>query len=180
MTGRAFAIVGPSGAGKDTLLAGAVQSLPSLHLVRRVITRPSNAGGEDFDGVTEAQFERMRVNGAFALHWAAHGLLYGIPASALDALEAGDTVIFNGSRAMLDHARQVFPGLTVIHVTAAPEVLARRLEARGRETAQDIRQRLERASGLRPVGPDVVEIDNSSDVAKALGQLIALLQPVRA
>ena len=63
-----FAIVGPSGAGKDTLLAGALAARPDLVLVRRVITRPTEAGGEDFDGVTEAVFAQRLAAGDFALH----------------------------------------------------------------------------------------------------------------
>ena len=51
-----FAVVGPSGAGKDTLIAGALRARPDLHLVRRVITRPTEAGGEAFEGVTGAEF----------------------------------------------------------------------------------------------------------------------------
>ncbi len=38
------AIVGPSGAGKDTLIRGALAARPDLRLIRRVITRPTEAG----------------------------------------------------------------------------------------------------------------------------------------
>ena len=43
MSGRLFAIVGPSGAGKDTLIQGALAARPGLSVVRRVITRPTSA-----------------------------------------------------------------------------------------------------------------------------------------
>ena len=56
MTGRFIAIVGASGVGKDSVMAALAASDPRLRLVRRVITRPSAAGGEDFDGVTEDAF----------------------------------------------------------------------------------------------------------------------------
>ena len=76
MAGRLFAIVGPSGAGKDTLIAGAKAHLPDLVVTKRVITRPAAAGGEDFEGVTEAEQaftmprdeNRTRVN--YYLAWA--------------------------------------------------------------------------------------------------------------
>ena len=96
---RLFAVVGPSGAGKDTLMAAAAHR-PGVALVRRVITRPAEAGGEDFEGVTPEAFAARKARGAFALDWEAHGLRYGIPH---DQLRGGD-VIFNGSRAALPAA----------------------------------------------------------------------------
>lgn len=175
--GRIFAVVGPSGAGKDTLLAAAKAALPDIHLARRVITRPHDAGGEAFDGITEAEFAWRQAQGAFALHWRAHGLSYGIPAEITDILDAGGTVLFNGSRAMLPEAARVFPGLRVIHVTASDSVLAERLAARGREDRADIARRLARARMPLPDGLDIVEIENSGPLDQTVAALCDLLAP---
>jgi phosphonate metabolism protein PhnN/1,5-bisphosphokinase (PRPP-forming) len=172
-----FAVVGPSGAGKDTLIAGALRARPDLRLVRRVITRPSEAGGEDFDGVTEAVFADRLARGDFALHWQAHGLRYGIPR---DQVAAPGDVIFNGSRAALLTARAVFPGLRVIVVTAPDAVLAARLAARGRETESDIRARLDRAGFALPEGVDAVTVVNDGTPSQGVARLLAALQPARA
>lgn len=171
--GGIFAIVGPSGAGKDTLMEALAARFPKVHLVRRVITRAQEAGGERFEGVSEAEFDRRLARGDFALHWPAHGFRYGIPASVRDRLAEGKTVLFNGSRAMLDEAQRAFPGLTVIHVTARPEVLAARLTARGRETQAEIAERLERARLKLPEGMKMIEIDNSGPLEAAVDQLAA-------
>lgn len=176
MAGRAFAVVGPSGSGKDTLIAE-VAGLPGLHLVRRVITRPEAAGGEPFEGVTEAEFAARAAAGAFALAWQAHGLHYGIPASAVAAQQAGATVLFNGSRAMLGQAAAVFPGLAVLLVTARPETLAARLAARGRESAGDIAARLARAQFELPPNLPVIRIDNDGALETAAAAMRAALQP---
>ena len=93
-------VVGPSGAGKDTLLDAARRKLAGdtrFRFVRRVITRPANAGGEDHDPVTEAEFATRH----FALQWQAHGLRYGIPADIADDLASGRVVIANVSRAVI-------------------------------------------------------------------------------
>jgi phosphonate metabolism protein PhnN/1,5-bisphosphokinase (PRPP-forming) len=172
-----FAVVGPSGAGKDTLIAGAVQRRPDLHLVRRVITRPGEAGGEDFEGVTEAEFARRKDAGAFALDWQAHGLRYGIPVSEIAG--PGD-VIFNGSRHALPAARDRFPQLRVVLVTAPDHVLAARLAARGRETAADIEGRLSRARYALPDGIAAVTILNDGPIEAGITALLAALSPVRA
>ena len=172
-----FAIVGPSGAGKDTLIEGALRQRPDLRLVRRVITRPTGAGGEEFEGVTEADFATRRDRGDFALYWQAHGLSYGIPKDQLTG--AGD-VIFNGSRAALPQAAEVFPDLRVILVTAPDAILATRLAARGRETEADIRQRLTRAAFTLPAGITAETVLNDGALETGIARLLAALQPVRA
>lgn len=171
------AIVGPSGAGKDTLITGVLRLRPDLHLVRRTITRPSEAGGEDFEGVTQHEFDRRKARGDFALDWEAHGLCYGLPRSET---EGWGGVIFNGSRAALPDALRVWPGLRVIVVTAPAKVLADRLAARGRESARDISDRLTRAAFNLPAGVDAVTVVNDSTVETGVARLAGALQTVRA
>ena len=176
MPGRIFAVVGPSGAGKDTLIAGAVAALPDLIWLRRVINRPEVAGGEPFEGVSTAEFATRQAAGAFALHWEAHGLHYGVP-PVPDAAR-GKTVIFNASRAVLAQAALAYPGLQVIEITARPEVLAGRLMARGRESRADILRRLSRQVPPLPADLTVQRLDNSGALGDGVTALVALLQPV--
>jgi phosphonate metabolism protein PhnN/1,5-bisphosphokinase (PRPP-forming) len=175
MTGRLFVILGPSGVGKDTLIGGAVAADPSLHWARRVITRPEEAGGEPFEGVTEDEFARRLAAGAFALHWQAHGLHYGLPHAELAPLASGRDVVFNGSRAALDGAQATFPDLGLILVTAPPELLAARLAARGREPADDIARRLSRAAFTLPAGLTATEIANDATPAEGIARLLGAL-----
>lgn len=174
MTAGRFAIVGPSGAGKDLLMQMAAQSRPELHLARRVITRPSHLGGEDFDGVTEQVFAARKAAGEFALEWCAHGLGYAIPHVQMTA--AGP-VLFNTSRGMLLQAQELWPELVVILITATPEVLARRLADRGRETAADQANRLARAAFTLPEGLTLRTVVNDTSPKDGLAQLLAALQP---
>lgn len=176
MAGRIFAVVGPSGAGKDTLIAAAHAARPGLHVVRRVITRPEEAGGEPFEGVTPDEFAARAARGEFCLAWQAHGLSYGIPASALDAISQGRDLVFNGSRAMLAEAWEVFPNLTVILVTAPIHVLADRLAARGRETAPEIAARLTRARYEVPPGIPVRVVENGGALADAVAAFLTTLE----
>lgn len=179
MTGQLFAVVGPSGAGKDTLLAGAVAADPTLHWARRVITRPAEAGGEPFEGVSADTFAARRAQGDFVLHWQAHGLWYGITHAELAPLAQGRDVMFNGSRAALPVAQAAYPGLMVVRITAPDEVLAARLLARGREGADDIAGRLARAAHVLPAGLTVLEVCNDDTQAVGIARLLAAIQAVR-
>ncbi len=157
-------VVGPSGAGKDTLLDAARRTLAGdrrFRFVRRVITRPAGSGGEDHEAVTEAEFAARD----FALHWQAHGLRYGIPADIGDDLASGVVVVANVSRAVIADAATRYP-VRVIEVTAPPQLLAERLAARGRETAADIAARLARTV---PLPDDVVAETVSNDTTPEAG-----------
>lgn len=172
--GRFICFVGPSGVGKDTVMAAYAMQYGAA-LARRVITRPADAGGEAFDGVSEAEFAAMNDAGAFALSWQAHGLSYAIPETVRDDLTAGRDVLANLSRTMLPRAAEVFTGAKVVHLTAPIEVLAERLAARGREDVDDIKKRLARSSLALPDGLDVIQIDNSGPLADTLRHLAAAL-----
>lgn len=180
--GAVIAVVGPSGVGKDSLMDIARKHFSDrtdIRFVRRTITRPKDSVGEDHEPVTPENFEALARSGAFAVHWKAHGLGYGIPADVHDDLAAGHIVIVNGSRSALDGFRTAFPHLLVINVTARPDVLARRLAARGRETAADIEARLARATEPLPDDLKVVTIDNSGELASAGRQLVDLVEGLR-
>ncbi|KWV41477.1 MULTISPECIES: phosphonate metabolism protein/1,5-bisphosphokinase (PRPP-forming) PhnN [Rhizobium] len=160
-------VVGPSGAGKDTLMALAAKHFrgrPEVHFVRRVITRHTHAGGEQHLAVSDQGFASMEQAGSFAVWWEAHGLKYGIPAEVSVSLAQGNLVIANGSRSALHHFKAVFPRLKVINVTATAEVLASRLEARGRETHEDIMARLARGPLTVRGDYDVTDVDNSGSL----------------
>ena len=180
MTGRLTAVVGPSGVGKDSVMAGMARAQPRLALVRRVITRAEDAGGEDFDGVDRATFDRMRDAGAFALWWAAHDMHYGIPVSVEEALASGQDCVANLSRGVLVQAQARFAHLQVISLVARPEVLAERLAARGRESRTQIAERLARAGSGLPSGIAAHEVDNSGALQDTVTTALARLYPVRA
>ncbi|WP_270934259.1 phosphonate metabolism protein/1,5-bisphosphokinase (PRPP-forming) PhnN [Falsiroseomonas oryzae] len=172
-------VVGPSGAGKDTLLSGARAALagtPAIRFVRRTITRPAEPGGEDHLPATPAEFHRLRDLGGFALWWDAHGLLYGIPADIVADMQWG-LVVANLSRGVLAEAHRRFP-LTVIEVTAPPELRASRLAARGREDAGAVAARLGRQA---PIPPGIAHrrIVNDGGIAQGVARMVDLLEGLR-
>lgn len=176
--GTLVLVVGPSGAGKDTLIAYAQRALAAescFLFAKRVVTRPAAADAEDHDSLTLEAFEAAERDGAFALTWRAHGLAYGLPHSIGDALEAGKVVVANTSRRAVELAKELAGRLLVAYVTACPDVLAQRLSQRGRETAESIASRLIRAAA-EPVPPDAIEIRNEGAIEIAGDAFIRILQ----
>ena len=176
MKGRLFLVVGASGVGKDTLLAGAKAADPSLHWARRVITRRETATGEPFEGVTIAEFQQRLSTGQFGLHWQAHGLSYGVPKTESAPLAHGRVVLINGSRGALAAAQAAFPDLVVIRISAPSDVLAERLALRGRESRDEIAARLDRASYELPEGTRVVDIRNTGTPEQGVASLLQALR----
>lgn len=158
--GTLLLVVGPSGAGKDTLIdiararfAGDARVL----FARRLVTRPSGTG-EAHGTLSEAEFDALLAEGRFPLSWRAHGLSYALGPEVAEVIAQGGVVVANGSRATLPEARRRFARVRVVHVTAPVPVRAARLAMRGRESADDIAERLARAPEL-DVAPDLT-IDN--------------------
>lgn len=143
-------VVGPSGAGKDTLLAYARDKLAGradIRFARRRITRPADAT-EDHVSVDAAAFTEALAQGRFPLHWQANGLSYALGEEVAQDISAGHIVVANGSRAAVAEARARFARVKLVHVTAPTEMLAARIAARGRESAADVLARLKREPPL--------------------------------
>jgi ribose 1,5-bisphosphokinase len=163
-------VVGPSGAGKDSLLAAAREVFRDearISFVRRVITRPPDPGAEDHEPATEAEFAARD----FALSWSAHGLRYGIPAEVIDA---APVVVANASRGVIAEAASRYP-VRVIEVTAPADILAARLATRGRESAADVANRLSRVVTI-PAGVTVTTVMNDGSLAAGIERFVATIR----
>jgi phosphonate metabolism protein PhnN/1,5-bisphosphokinase (PRPP-forming) len=171
-------VVGPSGAGKDTLLDGARAHLAhdaAFVFPRRVVTRVADSS-EQHASMSVTSFLAARNCGAFVFSWHAHGLFYGIDANVRTDVEGGRFAVINSSRGIISEARARFPNTKVILVDSPPEMRAERLARRGRETAEEIMRRL-----WRPVesfdhrSADIV-VRNDSTPEEGIGAFAAALQ----
>lgn len=118
----------------------------------------------------------------FAMSWQAHGMSYGIGQEVHQWMDAGFSVVVNGSRAYLDAARDLFgERLVPVVVSVKPEVLEARLRARGRESEAEITLRLQRAadycvdsaSGSSALN-NTLCIDNSGTLEQSIAQFAQL------
>lgn len=177
-TGLFAGVCGASGVGKDTILSGAMAALAArrdIVFVRRTITRPADAGGEDHDAVAPQRFAELEREGAFCLSWRAHGLSYGVPASTINDLAAGRTVVCNISRTVAVLASDKFPRFALLEITAEPGIVTERLAARGRETAGEIALRQSRKIAGWHSGVSVQQVANNGEPQDAVDRFVSLL-----
>lgn len=162
--GRLVLVVGPSGAGKDTLLRLAQAACADDHDIvfpRRVVTRASSAD-EDNIALSPDEFARARDHGDFAVHWDAHGHSYALPLEINDDIRAGRAVVSNVSRTVIAALRGTYANVVVVAITAPPDVLAQRLAARARHTDGNIADRLARSVDDASANADVTILNAGS------------------
>ena len=174
--GRFIVVVGPSGAGKDTLIGlarTACADARNIVFPRRVVTRQASAF-EDNEQIGLDAFRQARTRGDFALRWEAHGHCYALPRGIDDDIRAGRTVVVNVSRTVVDAIRRAYADVTVVLITAPSDVLAERLAARARSSDGQIEYRLGRAVDDVAAGPDVTiaNVGSVEDHARELVQVI--------
>ncbi|MGX1109409.1 MULTISPECIES: phosphonate metabolism protein/1,5-bisphosphokinase (PRPP-forming) PhnN [Bradyrhizobium] len=178
--GRLILVVGPSGAGKDTLLGFAKAACGDdrdVVFARRLITRQASAS-EDNEEVSAETFQRAVAAGDYAMHWEAHGHSYALSRSINDDIAAGRTVIANVSRTVIAAARRNYANAVVVLVTAPPDVLAARLAMRARSSDGLLEQRLARTVDESTSTPDFT-IVNSGTADYHARQLVRIIKGER-
>ena len=173
-----FYVMGPSGAGKDSVLARARALLPadtSVVFAHRYITRPPEMSGENHVALSTAEFAVRRAHGLFAFHWQAHGNHYGIGREIHAWRKAGLTVVVSGSREHFQDVAGVDPETYPVLITAPIELLRNRLAARGREDQAAAARRLERSDAYDVHDPRLITITNDGPVDDAARTLVMAL-----
>lgn len=176
--GRLVLVVGPSGAGKDSIIRGAQARFSGNSryvFARRTITREADAAAEDHDCVSDMAFAMGVARGDYAVWWRAHGNSYGVPVSIDDDLRVGRTVVFNCSRAIVAEVHRQYPRVAAINIEVAPAILLERIVARGRETRAQAFERVNRVVPQLPRGIEVFSIPNEGSLEDAVGDFCRLL-----
>ncbi|MDH2384211.1 phosphonate metabolism protein/1,5-bisphosphokinase (PRPP-forming) PhnN [Bradyrhizobium sp. CER78] len=178
--GRLILVVGPSGAGKDTLLGLAKAACADdrgIVFPRRLITRQASAS-EDNEEIGAEAFQRAAASDDYAMHWEAHGHRYALSRAINDDIRAGRTVVANVSRTVIAAARRNYASAVVVLVTAPPDVLAARLSMRARSSDGLLAQRLARTVDESTSTPDFT-IVNSGTAEYHARQLVRIIKGER-
>ena len=175
--GRLILVVGPSGAGKDTLLGlarAACADDGSIVFPRRVVTREATSF-EDNEQLSLDAFRQARGQGDFAVDWEAHGHCYALSRAIDDDIRARRTVVANVSRTVIEALRRAYTDVVVILITAPAEILAERLAARARSSDGRLADRLGRAVDDAATVPDVT-ITNVGSVEQHARELVRVIK----
>jgi ribose 1,5-bisphosphokinase len=163
-SGRLVLVVGPSGAGKDTLLGlarAACADDRNIVFPRRVITRVASASEEN-EEVSIGRFQEALTRGDYAMHWEAHGHRYALSRAIDGEIRAGRTVVANVSRTVIGAMRRAYADVLVVLITAPPNVLAERIALRARGSDGKLESRLGRVVEDASAAPDITIVNISS------------------
>ncbi|MBN1680656.1 MAG: guanylate kinase [Anaerolineae bacterium] len=151
-TGILFILVGPSGAGKNTLMKRVQQQVDNLPQLATVTTRSIREGeqqGREHDFVSHAEFQQLIAQNAL-VEWQQVHLndLYGTPRKTIDeALNSHTDLIADIEFLGAEKVFQAYPhNVVLIFVTPSQlDTLAERITMRGNVTPEALNNRYERA-----------------------------------
>ncbi len=179
MKGKLFYFIGPSGAGKDTLLTELKEKIKQSNFVfvQRYITRKptivaKQGVNEEYIYISKGEFIKKEKEGFFLMSWHSHGDFYGIPKFVEKEIESGKNVLVNGSREYLPHAIKLYPHIEPILIDVDKDTLKKRLISRGRESGTQLQGRLKRIN--LPINHTCKRVDNSGTVEDSVKQCMKI------
>lgn len=183
MCGVLVILSGPSGVGKDTVLAAWSAINPRVVRVVAYTTRPQRFGevnGEDYHFVTTETFTEMAENGDFLEHKVVHGNLYATPRADMEKLLAeGKIAVLKIDVQGALSAMALRPdALTIFLLPPSFEELEARIRRRAADDEDTIRERLANARGELALADRYQHRVVNKDLETAVAQLEALLVPV--
>jgi guanylate kinase len=140
-------LTGPSGAGKDSVLAHLKASGRPYHFGVNATTRPprpKEVEGVDYYFVSVAEFERMSAEGELLEHAIVYNQHKGVPKGPIrEALSRGQDVLMRTDIQGARTIKSIVPGAITIFISAPTDAeLERRLRKRGEDTTEQMEIRL--------------------------------------
>ncbi|MEX1147480.1 MAG: guanylate kinase [Sphingomonadales bacterium] len=184
--GLMLVLSSPSGAGKSTLSRRLLDGEGEAMVMSvSTTTRPPRAGevdGKDYNFVDIATFETMVRDDALLEHARVFDNYYGTPAAAVEsALDAGRDVLFDIDWQGTQQLAQKSPKDLVRVFILPPSTgeLARRLYARGQDSAEVVARRMAKAGEEISHWAEYDYVIINDDLDEALARIRAILDAER-
>jgi guanylate kinase len=175
-------VSGPSGVGKDAVLARLRPMIPSAHFAVTATTRPRRSrerNGVDYHFLTSEEYDRILAEDGFLEHAVVYGHGYGVPkAQVREALEGGQDVIVRVDVQGAATIKRLVPGAVFIFLAPASlEELEERLRRRHTEADPDLRLRLDtaRQEMARQEMFDHVVVNREGGLEEAVSRTLAII-----
>jgi guanylate kinase len=175
-------IAGPSGVGKDSVVAGLRESGCPFHFVVTATDRAPRVGevqGQDYYFVSTNEFERMIAEGELFEHALVYDQYKGVPkAHARQALASGRDVVMRLDVQGATTIKRLLPAaITVFLAPPSSQVLLDRLSRRGGDTPEQVQHRLEMALAEMATLDtfDYVVINREGKLTEAVQQILAII-----
>ncbi len=170
-------VSGPSGAGKGTLIRGALDRVPDLAVAVSATTRamrPGEVDGREYHFMSRAEFARLVEQGAFLEHAEFAGNRYGTLASELDRIMGtGRSVILEIELQGARNVRRARPDCVSVFIEPPSlDELARRLRHRATDAEEEIEARLEVARIEMSARGEFDHVILNDDVGRATDALV--------
>jgi len=179
-------ISGPSGVGKDTVVAAMEKAGIPFRFVVTSTTRPPRPGeidGEDYVFVERDQFERMIDEDELIEYAVVYDQYKGIPKKHVrDALASGQDVVMRLDVQGAETVQRLIPeAISVFLVAPSMSILERRLRGRKSDTADQIEVRLAKARVEMEAMDsfDFVVPNREDQVERAVADIAAILRAER-
>lgn len=179
--GQVFIISGPSGSGKDTLLAELFKSHPEIKFSISSITRDMREGeveGEKYNFISQDAFKKMIVNNELLEYNCYVGNYYGTPKAPVEkAVKEGFDIIIevdvNGAAQIREKLKNA---ISIFIMPPSFEELERRLIGRGTEAKELIEKRMKSALGEIKRAKEYDYIVVNGDISTAVQDIASIIR----
>lgn len=185
MKTRMIIVAAPSGAGKSSFLARAIEDFPRLRDTVTFTTRAMRAGeseGNPYHFVTESHFRQLLSEDFFVESATVHGNLYGTPFYQLEeAWRDGKVIIMDVDVQGADTFRSKFPDAkTIFILPPSIEELRRRVILRDKKVPADLEVRMGNAAQEIARAPEYDYQIVNDDFEKSYGQFKKIIEDLLA
>jgi guanylate kinase len=179
-------VSGPSGVGKDAVLARLRDVHPNAHFAITATTRPprgSERDGDDYHFLSDEEYDRLLREDGFLENAEVYSYRYGVPkAGVREALARGQDVIMRVDVQGAATIKRLAPSALFIFLAPASlEELEERLRRRNTEAESALRLRLDTARREMACQKDFdqVVINREGELDGAVSQIIAVIEAER-